>query len=50
MKLRKWLMTLMAAMMVAFVATGCSNEDSDDPETEENQEETETETEEESGE
>lgn len=45
--LKKWLMTLMAAMMVAFVATGCSNEDSEDPGTEENQEEG-TETEEES--
>lgn len=44
--LKKWLMTFMAALMVTFVATGCSNEDSEDPATEENQEEETTEKEE----
>lgn len=43
--LKKWLMTFMAAGMVAFVATGCSSEDTENPEMEEKEEET-TETEE----
>lgn len=44
--LKKWLMTFMAALMVTFVATGCSEEDAENPDTEENQEEETTETEE----